>query len=116
MSVDDLERFDSVAKALMMSIKSKNDGSGDSQETGNGAEDGIDNIAIDEASTVNSIGDMTEKDLLKLYYEQLLKQSNGNIKMASETAGLNPSTFRSRLGKVGVSFKKNRRRQTESLN
>ena len=116
MSVDDLERFDSVAKALMMSIKSKNNGNGDGQEAAIGAGDSIDNIAVDGASTVNSIGDMTEKDLLKLYYEQLLKQSNGNIKMAAVTAGLNPSTFRSRLGKVGVSFKKNRRRQAESVN
>ena len=103
MSVDDLERIDSVSKALMMSVKRKNDGSGDQQNLSIGAGDGTKNATIDEASALNAIGDLAEKELLKLYYGRLLMRSNGNIKLAAETAGINPSTFRSRLSKVGVS-------------
>jgi len=116
LSEDKKERLATVSKALMMSIKRKNDGNGDGQDPSIEAGDGTKNTTIDKASALNAIGDLAEKDLLKLYYERLLMRSNGNIKLAAEAADINPSTFRSRLSKVGVSFKKNRRRQAEDIN
>ena len=114
LSEDKKERLATVSKALMMSIKRKNDGNGDGQDPSiEAGGDGTKNTTIDKASALNAIGDLAEKDLLKLYYERLLMRSNGNIKLAAEAADINPSTFRSRLSKVGVSFKKNRRRQVE---
>jgi hypothetical protein len=111
---DTKERLATVSKALMMS--KKNNGNGDGQDPAIRAGEGMDSTPNEEADPIGAIGEMTEKDLLKLYYEQLLLRSNGNIKLAAETAGINPSTFRSKLGRVGVSFKKNRKRQAEDRN
>jgi transcriptional regulator with AAA-type ATPase domain len=57
------------------------------------------------------IENFNEKELLKIYYQKLLKRSNNNIKLAAEMAGHEYSTFRSRLIKIGVPFRKNRSRK-----
>ena len=50
--------------------------------------------------------DTNEKQLLKIYYENLLAISGGIVKEAAKMAGLKETTFRAKLDKVGVSFRR----------
>ena len=50
--------------------------------------------------------DINEKQLLKTYYENLLAISGGIVKEAAKMAGLKETTFRARLDKIGVSFRR----------
>jgi DNA-binding NtrC family response regulator len=52
------------------------------------------------------IANLKEKDLLRHYYRKILERSGGNVKQAARRAGLMPSTFRSRMEKLRVKFKK----------
>ena len=52
------------------------------------------------------IWSMNENDLLSTYYKGLLQRTGGSIKLAAERAGHKPTTFRARLEKLGVNFKK----------
>jgi DNA-binding NtrC family response regulator len=124
LSPDEMKRLHSVIRAIMMSQKGVHLGGDDYPESLldfwnalegkkkklDESQNGIDNKPSDEADPLNTIDDLKEKELLKMYYERLLKRSNSNVKMAAEYAGLNPSTFRSKLSKMGVPFQKNRRR------
>jgi DNA-binding protein Fis len=49
---------------------------------------------------------MGESDLLNFYYKGLLKISGGNITSAAKMAGLKSTTFRAKLKKYGVDFKR----------
>jgi DNA-binding NtrC family response regulator len=55
---------------------------------------------------------MRERELLKNYYLGLLKKSSGNVRVASKKAGLIETTFRSKLDKLGIKYKRadNKRR------
>ena len=57
-------------------------------------------------SDISAIFDMSDNDLKRFYYSGLLKKTGGNIKSASKIAGLSESTFRSRMDKLGVKYKK----------
>jgi transcriptional regulator with AAA-type ATPase domain len=50
--------------------------------------------------------DLRENELLKVYYSQLLRKTGYHIKSAADLAGLNQSTFRSKLKKLGVKNKR----------
>jgi hypothetical protein len=52
------------------------------------------------------IFDMSENELKKIYYSGLLLKSGGKVKSASQIAGLKETTFRSRLDKLGITYKK----------
>ena len=52
---------------------------------------------------------LNETQLLKKYYEGLLKRCGGNVRLTSQKAGLNERTLRSKLDRIGVDFKKRRR-------
>ena len=52
------------------------------------------------------INGMTEEQLLKTYYEKLLSTTGGIVKEAAKMAGVKENTFRGRLDKVGVSFRR----------
>jgi len=54
----------------------------------------------------NDIFDMSENELKKIYYSGLLLKTGGKVKSASQMAGLKETTFRSRLDKLGVIYKK----------
>ena len=45
---------------------------------------------------------MSEKDILRTYYEGLLRETGGNIAAAARIAKLKDSTFRNRLKKYGI--------------
>ena len=49
---------------------------------------------------------MGEPDLLRFYYKGLLKISGGNVTAAAKMARLKSTTFRERLNKYGVEFKR----------
>jgi hypothetical protein len=53
-----------------------------------------------------SMLNMPESELLKKYYEGLLRRSRYNIRYAATRAGMKETTFRSRLDKYKVSYKK----------
>lgn len=57
-------------------------------------------------STIDDIFDMKEKELRRFYYEGLLKRCSGNVKKASEKAGLNQGTMRSRMDSLGINYKR----------
>lgn len=62
----------------------------------------FDNINLLESPGTNVLPDistMTEKQLLKFYYDTLLKKHGGNKARAARAAGLNYRTFQSRLKK-----------------
>jgi transcriptional regulator with AAA-type ATPase domain len=69
---------------------------------------GIDNsiTAKNEEFFIESMIDYTEEELLKIYYERQLKRTYGNVKAASKLVGLPENTFRSRLDKYQVDFRK----------
>ena len=52
------------------------------------------------------IWSMKEDDLRRKYYEGLLKKTGGNVRMASKVAGVAETTFRARLDKLQVTYKK----------
>ena len=60
----------------------------------------------DYAQITIDINGMTEDQLLKIYYENLLSISGGIVKEAAKMAGVKENTFRGRLDKVGVSFRR----------
>ena len=49
---------------------------------------------------------MKKKELLKRYYEGLLKECNGNVAAAARKAGLKLTTLRSSLDALGIPFRK----------
>jgi DNA-binding NtrC family response regulator len=49
---------------------------------------------------------MRERDLLKNYYLGLLKKTAGNVRMAAKNAGVLETTFRSKLDKLGIKYKR----------
>ncbi|MCU0614014.1 MAG: hypothetical protein MUD09_02895 [Desulfobacterales bacterium] len=49
---------------------------------------------------------MRERDLLKNYYLGLLKKTAGNVRMAAKKAGVLETTFRSKLDKLGIRYKR----------
>jgi DNA-binding NtrC family response regulator len=55
---------------------------------------------------MNLVCGMHERDLLKNYYLGLIKKSAGNVKAASTAAGLKETTFRSKLDKLGIKYKR----------
>ena len=57
-------------------------------------------------SDISTIFDQREDVLKKYYYSRLLEKTDGNIKSASKIAGLPESTFRSRMDKLGMRYKK----------
>jgi hypothetical protein len=63
-------------------------------------------INTDEQSFVESILKYKEKDLLSLYYTKQLEKTYGNVKAASKLVGMPENTFRSRLDKYKVEFRK----------
>ena len=52
------------------------------------------------------IWSLKEDDLRKKYYEGLLKKTGGNVRMASQLAGVVETTFRARMDKLEVQYKK----------
>ena len=54
----------------------------------------------------DDIWSMKEDELRKIYYEGLLERTGRNVKSASRIAGVVETTFRDRLKKVGVQFKR----------
>ncbi len=54
----------------------------------------------------SAISELKEVELLKLYYRKQLEITGGNIKAAAKRVGLKENTFRSRLTKLGIAFKK----------
>jgi DNA-binding NtrC family response regulator len=59
-----------------------------------------------ESKVWDSVLNMPESELLKKYYEGLLRQSRYKIRYAATKAGMKETTFRSRLDKYKVSYKK----------
>jgi len=57
-----------------------------------------------EDEAIKVLLNLTEDELVKLYYENQLNKSRGNVKTAAKRVGLNYSTFRDRLKKQGVEF------------
>ena len=49
---------------------------------------------------------MTENQLLKIYYEGLLKKTGGIVKEAAKIAGLKETTFRAKLDRMKVPFRR----------
>jgi hypothetical protein len=49
---------------------------------------------------------MGEPDLLRFYYQGHLTLSGGNVTTAAKMANLKSTTFRERLRKFGVEFKR----------
>jgi hypothetical protein len=50
------------------------------------------------------IGELPKNEVLKLYYEDQLRLTNGNVKRAAEKARIKYSTYRSSLIREGVAF------------
>lgn len=55
---------------------------------------------------LEKIWSLNEKDLLRLYYEGLLRKTGGNVNLVSVLAKENKSTLRSRLKKLGIRYGK----------
>ncbi len=53
---------------------------------------------------LEKIWSLTQEELLKLYYKGLLRKTAGNVTQASHFAGVEYSTFRTRLIKLDVPF------------
>jgi transcriptional regulator with AAA-type ATPase domain len=49
---------------------------------------------------------MRERELLKNYYLGLLKKTAGNVRMGAKNAGVLETTFRSKLDKLGIRYKR----------
>ena len=58
------------------------------------------------SENLEKIWSLSEKDLLRLYYEGLLRKTGGNVNLASDLAKENKSTLRSRLKKLGIRYGK----------
>ena len=56
---------------------------------------------------LDALLDMSEEQLRKAYYLGLLRKCKGNIKKASAKTGLKETTFRSRMDKLGIDYKRN---------
>ena len=52
------------------------------------------------------ISGMTQEQLLKTFYERLLTTTGGIVKEAAKMAGIKETTFRARLDKMGIPFRK----------
>ncbi len=55
---------------------------------------------------LEKIWSMSEKELLKLYYNGLLKNTGGSVKFAAKMTGLKTTTFWERLKKLGIKKKR----------
>jgi DNA-binding NtrC family response regulator len=71
--------------------------------------DSDDNETANIAGGASDIWCLEEDELRKMYYEGLLKKTGGNVRMASKLAGVNETTFRSRMDALQVNYKKSHR-------
>jgi DNA-binding NtrC family response regulator len=61
---------------------------------------------FESEEVLSAISELKEVDLLKLYYRKQLEKTGGNIKAVAKRVGLKENTFRSRMTKLGMAFKK----------
>jgi transcriptional regulator with AAA-type ATPase domain len=62
-------------------------------------------VSIDEL-VFEVAAQLKEADLLRHYYQKILEQTGGNVKAAAKRTGLLETTFRSRMEKLEMKFKK----------
>jgi DNA-binding NtrC family response regulator len=61
---------------------------------------------FESEEVLSAISELKEVDLLKRYYRKQLEKTGGNIKAAAKRIGLKENTFRGRLTKLGMTFRK----------
>jgi DNA-binding NtrC family response regulator len=61
---------------------------------------------LESEEVLSAISELKEVDLLKLYYRKQLEKTGGNVKAAAKRVGLKENTFRSRLTRLGMGFRK----------
>ena len=70
------------------------------------AEEEVDKENRSNEPQTTDVLDLTQNELLRVYYSQLLRKTDYHIRSAADLAGLNQSTFRSRMKKLGIKNKK----------